>query len=530
MFKLLLKKQLTELFRNYFIDRKTGKLRSKKQIAVFIAVFFFALAMFSASIYPLVQIMAAQLVPTGDGWLYFAFFGALSVGLGVFGSVFNTYNTLYTSKDNDFLLSMPVKPSVILDSRMASAYIMSLLFEAIIYVPMTVQYIAVSGFSAAAVIFTVLSMFIMAFLVLALTCLFGWFIALISSRVRNKSAITVAFYVILLGGYYYVMVRLNSVITNVVANTEKFGSLFSKYLYPLGAFGRGCTGDVLNFLIFSVIALGAFFIARTVMSRTFISLATANKGLKKRGYKQDDIKSKSASSALLYKESRKFFGTPLYLMNAGTGALFAVAASVAAIIKADAVRTLIDGQLGAYKNVLPAAAACAVCIFFAMNSSTASAVSLEGKSLWILQSMPVRAGDALMAKIRLEFIFNVIPAVIAVCSLAYVIKAGAVCALLMTALVAAFILLSAAKGLKLNLKKPNLTWTNEVVPIKQDMPVLFSMLFSFAVILVCLGVTFALSALPPAVPLVIITAGIAACAFITLRWIKTKGARIFEEL
>ena len=41
-------------------------------------------------------------------WLYRALMGIVSVTLGVFGSVFNTFSTLYQAKDNDLLFAMPI--------------------------------------------------------------------------------------------------------------------------------------------------------------------------------------------------------------------------------------------------------------------------------------------------------------------------------------------------------------------------------------------------------------------------------------
>ena len=41
-------------------------------------------------------------------WLYMALMGIVSVILGVFGSVFNTFSTLYQARDNDLLFAMPI--------------------------------------------------------------------------------------------------------------------------------------------------------------------------------------------------------------------------------------------------------------------------------------------------------------------------------------------------------------------------------------------------------------------------------------
>ena len=50
----------------------------------------------------------APLITMGFGWLYFAIMGLITICMGVVGSVFNTYASLYLAKDNDQLLSMPI--------------------------------------------------------------------------------------------------------------------------------------------------------------------------------------------------------------------------------------------------------------------------------------------------------------------------------------------------------------------------------------------------------------------------------------
>ena len=54
------------------------------------------------------------------GWLYFTLMGLVAIFLGAFGSVFNTYSSLYLAKDNDLLLSLPIPVRVIIASRLLS--------------------------------------------------------------------------------------------------------------------------------------------------------------------------------------------------------------------------------------------------------------------------------------------------------------------------------------------------------------------------------------------------------------------------
>jgi len=118
MLKALLKKQLLEFFSGMFRSGKNNKNSKKGAKAGFIALI--VLFVFSMSV--MFTSMAYLLVPVTEteySWVYFAVFGILASMLGIFGSVFMTYNTIYEAKDNDLLLSMPIPSGLILFVRMA---------------------------------------------------------------------------------------------------------------------------------------------------------------------------------------------------------------------------------------------------------------------------------------------------------------------------------------------------------------------------------------------------------------------------
>ena len=149
MLKLLLKKQLLEIFRSYYYDAKKNKARSKAATIAYIAMFAVLMVVVLGGIFTLLSVKrCAPMAQAGMGWLYFALMGLLAVFLGVFGSVFNTYASLYLAKDNDLLLSMPIPVSVLLASRLLGVYLMGLLYSGIVILPAVIVYWAVAGVDA----------------------------------------------------------------------------------------------------------------------------------------------------------------------------------------------------------------------------------------------------------------------------------------------------------------------------------------------------------------------------------------------
>ena len=156
MLKTLIKKQYMECFRSYFINRKTGKRRSKGGIIGMFAMFACLMLFLCIMFFGLSYLMGGQLFEAGMGWLFYVLIGSLAVMFGVFGSVFNTYATLYLAKDNELLLSMPIPPSKILMTRMSLVYGLSLLYSGCIWLPAMVYGWIFGTVTSLAVVFQVL--------------------------------------------------------------------------------------------------------------------------------------------------------------------------------------------------------------------------------------------------------------------------------------------------------------------------------------------------------------------------------------
>ena len=136
MLKLLVKKQLTEIFRSYFYDQKKNKKRSTGATIAFFILFALLMVVLLGGMFTLLSLaLCVSLVSAGMGWFYFTIMTLLALLLGVFGSVFNTYSSLYLSKDNDLLLSLPIPTDCIIVSRLLSVYLMGLMYSGVVMLP-----------------------------------------------------------------------------------------------------------------------------------------------------------------------------------------------------------------------------------------------------------------------------------------------------------------------------------------------------------------------------------------------------------
>ena len=153
MLKALVKKQLMEIFRMYLYDTKKNRSRSRGRILFSFILFGFLMVGVLGGVFAGLSIaICAPLNSAGMGWMYFMLIGVLSVFLGAFGSVFNTYSGLYLSKDNDLLLALPIPVRTIMSARLMGVYLMGLMYSAVVSVPAVIVYLCVASFSISALI------------------------------------------------------------------------------------------------------------------------------------------------------------------------------------------------------------------------------------------------------------------------------------------------------------------------------------------------------------------------------------------
>lgn len=531
MIKALFKKQMLEVFSWVYFDHKNGKNRSKGGIIGYAALYLFIFGFLGVFFFHIANTLCKPLTDAGFGWLYFALMELISVSMGVFGSVFNTYSSLYKAKDNDFLLSLPVPPGKILMIRLCGVYFMGLMYELIIAIPTILVYFLSVKPTVLSVIFNLLLPLILSFFVLTLSCILGFFVAAISSKLKNKNIVTVILSLAFIAGYYYIYAQSYKIIQSILAAPEKVGNSVKSLVYPFYQMGLGAEGNALSFLIFTLMVAVLFLVTYFVLAKSFLSIATANKGSAKTKYREKTAKVSSVDKALFHKELRRFLGSPVYMLNCGFGIILMPVGAVAILIKGADLFAMLSGMLGEYANVLPLLAAAAVCMLCTMNDLTAPSVSLEGKSLWLVQSFPIPAKKALHAKIRLHLLLTAVPASILAVCVCIAFKISMPYVILILALTLIFIFMMALIGLILNLKMPNLSWTDETVPVKQSLGVMLALFGGWVIILALGGIyLLVMKFITPLVYLILVSVIMAVIGVLLLRWINTKGVKIFETL
>ncbi|MBQ0111309.1 MAG: hypothetical protein KBS41_05245 [Oscillospiraceae bacterium] len=536
MYKTLLKKQLAEILSGYSINRKTGKKRSPAATGGLVLLIIFVFISVAFAFYGMGLLLANAFVKQGIAWLYFAVMGIIAVFVGVICDMFSAYTTLYGAKDNDLLLSMPIKPSVILLSRMSSLFIMGFIFESVVFIPALLSFLTVSSLSAGGVVLYIFSTLLIGVTVTSLSCIFGYIIALIGSLLKNKAVISAFSTVLILGVYYVCYFKMNDILNGIANNAAAVSSTVKTYLYPMYCMGRGCMGEAVPFLIFAVITLVVLVAVCAVLSRSFIKISTQKTDLKALRDAKKTIKKQSSDTALLKKEFKHFTSSAAYMMNCGIGLAIILFAAVMLVVKSGDINAALQEvkvQAPFVNALFPVLMGAAAMLASSVAAITAPSISLEGNNLWILRSLPICAQKILYAKLKMHLILTEIPITVFALTAAFVFKFSVIDSAILLVTLWMALAVSGYLGLIFNLKHPKLEWTNETVPVKQSISVLFTMLVGWGTALIYVGLAFVSSIFTPITPTVymaVMAVIFAAMCLIFDRRLKTKGAQLFDRL
>ncbi|MFR7741934.1 MAG: hypothetical protein ACLU3I_00460 [Acutalibacteraceae bacterium] len=133
---------------------------------------------------------------------------------------------------------MPVRPGLILLSRMAAMLAMNFVFEACRGAAGLCRVAAASRRpDAAGIAAFVLIVLALPLFALAVSCLFAWLISLLTSRMRNTTVITMVLSVVFLLAYFVFCFRMNTYVTQLAANGQAIAGALGAAL-PLVWLGR----------------------------------------------------------------------------------------------------------------------------------------------------------------------------------------------------------------------------------------------------------------------------------------------------
>lgn len=475
--KILLKNNF-----NIFIGRLQGK---RKRKSYFIAVSFLIIGILA--IFSLYSFQA-----------YLMFNGLNQIGLGkvcVFHGIITSLSVLViiglmrvsgnnNTQDSDLLLSLPIKKSSIIISKTVNKYIFDFFFAFVLFMPYSILYLIYNGFSFSILICSLIVVFFLPFLSIGISYIFDFIISRLFNKFKSgkllKSLFSVLIYILVLA---LMLIKTYTYGTVDPANIDAYFS------------DRFFSNMILKFVLNTNVISTIFLFALTIIPFVFgIILYSKNYGKSfSKIAKNDKVlkfnEPKSDLKQLYKKELNTYLTTPAWFVNTIIGPIMMLALSLILIISNP---SKVLSSLG-IPNDSSLTYALLTLIFCALVSTTqisCCSVSLEGKQFWILKSCPINEKKLLLSKSLLHFSVCEPFIILSTIMISISLKLNLIAILILTIIPTILNLISAFGGVLINIYYPILEFEDETKVVKQSLSVLLTMVFSFILTLITIGLYF----------------------------------------
>ena len=406
-------------------------------------------------------------------------FGSLMIALTSLSSV-NGY--LFSPKDFELLMSLPIKTNTIFLSKVIDLLIINYVTMLYFYLPGMIVYSFFNATNAIYWILATLTFFVLPLLPITVFGLIGYLFNLIKMDVRIKKMIRT---IILLA--VMVLILLSSFSLSNNASDEMFLELFNKLLkiYPVGTWAyNGIRGNIIQYLLFLLASIIPFIILIIFSGKNYLKSNISNRDIYISKSKEIKINASSKLQTLLKKELKNYFLFPMYVVNTIIGPILSVLATIFISIRVKADLVSFGETVVNMNDFLPFLMIIAISLTVSMSPITPASISLEGKSMWILKSAPIDYNDVKKAKLYTNYIVF-IPFIILDTLILLFMRDFSWYEYLLIIIIPLILTISIIKiGLLINLLKPRFDYDNPVKAIKQGLPVLLTMFGSFVLMLI----------------------------------------------
>ncbi len=398
--------------------------------------------------------------------------------LGFIFSVFRAGPWLFSNKAYEMQIVLPVPPSAIIISRFLTLYITDMIISVLSTLSVVAVCLMTGGFDLWFYIAMILGSFILPLLPMTLSMLIGTGIYAITARMRQKNIMQILFSMTFLVLYFIFVQNLNGTDEELMGDiTEMMLSVKSIYL-PASWFGEGVLGNIPMYLLFVGSSVGVFAIFAYTVGKIFRKVCTAlSSQSAKRNYVMKKQKSVSVFRACFFREIKRYFSYPLYVMNTLVGFIMAILLPILLIFSQteDFLLTIM-----LLSDLIALLAPFVVGMMLNISPTSASAFSIEGKEFWLIQSLPIQPKDIVNAKLAVNLIFSIPSGIISATVIAFVLRPSVPYLLWLYVVSLICAVFGSVAGLWVNMKTPVLTWDNVAQVVKQNKSILFMMLIGFA--------------------------------------------------
>lgn len=421
--------------------------------------------------------------------------------------------TLFGGKNFDMVLSLPVTVRQVVLSRMLFLYGAGFLVFFAGFLPAAIVYTVNMGAGVGEVFNLLLAVVLGPCIPVVLSLVLSVLVMLLAERLPQREIFVIVLNVAIIVGILFWTGKISVTMDEkALMNMGKALANGVTSLYPPTgvAFSFLEKGSIWGTLLFAVLSIALFWGFVILVSRFYVKINEMFSSSKSKNVgKVTYGKGSTIRKALLKKEWRRLLSCPIYAMNTVVGYVLMILLGIMVLtMKEETLTGMLD--IPEIENQLTKAFTFIIAMCTGIAPMTAPSLSLEGKSRWIMCSLPVKSIEIFRAKITLNLLFAVPSALL--CSLCVLIKFPGTAAdnILLFVLPLVFGVFTAVFGMAVNVKFPSYDWTQEIQAVKNSASVLICVFTGMFATLLPLMIVMAMPGLRAVISwgFVIVSAGL----------------------
>ena len=466
----LIKACMTENMNLFKIRNKKDSKRSNVILPIFLGLCVFF------SIWSYANVIMEPLINVNLEYVLLTLFVLLTSILTLVEGIYKSSSLLFNCKDDNLLLSMPIKKSTVLFVRVFKFYVFELVYNSLFMLPAMIVYIRYVNVGVTYYIASFCALLLLPIIPIVISCIIGAVISKTSSKFKFKNLAQIVITTIILLIVFYASFNLENLVKDMAQNAESINNIITRIYYPAGAYIKLVTEfKIIDLITFILVNLSLFAISIFVLSKVYFNINSKVKEIKinakNKIYK---IKANKPIKSLIKKEIKRFVDTPVFIINAGFGLVLFIVGCIAICLKFDGVLDTINNEginitKEQIESYIPVLLFGFICLSSLMTSITSSMISLEGKSFSILKSLPVKPFKIILAKVLASII--IIAPCILIGDLIMFVRFNFNILEILMILISSIILPLVAEtiGIIVNLKYPKMDAENDTEVVKQSM-------------------------------------------------------------
>lgn len=419
-------------------------------------------------------------------------FGATCIMVFIFG-VFYVVSTMYHANDIELLASLPLAPYQMLGAKFVTLVVYEYIMEAFILVPVLVAFGIKSGAGATYIVYSAILLVITPVIALSIAGVLVMVVMRFTSFGKNKQVFKFVGSILVVGIAIGLNIGLQSLTGGIrneaqlVQMIESGSSLVSvvSNVFPGIIFASralinsGAISGLTNLALFVLCSAGAIavFLGIGQLVYTKGAAGVTESSAKRKGVADLGKEAARISATLSYikKEFRLLVRSPIAFLNCVMMNLIWPVILVVMMFTSGSLET-VKTLLVTMDGGLVIAIMVGISAFISSsNATTSTAVSREGKQLYVTKYIPFDMSKQLIAKILTGYFLSVIGIVIIVIiGIVLGMNVGVALIALVLSLLASAVV--AVAGTLIDVAHPKLDWMNEQQAIKQNVNVLMHML------------------------------------------------------